>query len=144
MFEDRLALHTWSLDTTPLADVLTACRQAGWNGVELRRIDFTRCHEAGMNNDQVLDLVRSSGVKVACVGTEYGLMFAQGAERDRLLDVLDLTARNAVALGCDLVMIAPGQNSGTVETAVANFRAAGAVVARHGVRLALEFNSQHD
>lgn len=144
MFEDKLALHTWSLDTTPLAGVLAACREAGWNGVELRRIDFVRCHDAGMDNAQVLDLVRSSGVNVACVGTEYGLMFAQGAERDRLLDVLDLTARNAVALGCDLVMIAPGQNSGTVETAVANFRAAGDVVARHGVRLALEFNSQHD
>ena len=143
MFEDRLALHTWSLDTTPLAEALAACKQGGWNGVELRRIDFTRCHEAGLDNAQVLALVRSSGVTVACVGTEYGLMFAHGAERDRLLDVLDLTARNAVALGCDLVMIAPGQNEGSLETAVGNFRAAGEVVKRHGVRLALEFNSQH-
>jgi sugar phosphate isomerase/epimerase len=144
VFEDRLALHTWSLDTTPLAAALDACRQAGWNGVELRRIDFTRCHDAGLDNAQVLDLVRASGLAVACVGTEYGLMFAQGTERDRLLDVLDLTCRNAVALGCALVMIAPGQNSGSLETAVANFRAAGEVVKRHGVRLALEFNSQHD
>ena len=143
MFEDRLALHTWTLDTTPLAQALAACKQAGWNGAELRRIDFTRCHEAGLDNAQVLDLVRASGVEVACVGTEYGLMFAQGGERERLLDVLDLTCRNARALGCDLVMIAPGQNSGTIETAVANFRAAGEVVKRHGVRLALEFNSQH-
>ena len=143
MFEDRLALHTWSLDTTPLAEALAACEQGGWNGVELRRIDFTRCHEAGLDNAQVLALVRSSGVTVACVGTEYGLMFAHGAERDRLLDVLDLTARNAVALGCDLVMIAPGQNESSLETAVGNFRAAGEVVKRHGVRLALEFNSQH-
>lgn len=143
MFDDRLALHTWSLDTTPFAQALEACKQAGWNGAELRRIDFTRCHEAGLDNAQVLDLVRASGAKVACIGTEYGLMFAQGAERDRLLDVLDLTCRNARALDCELVMIAPGQNSGTIETAVENFRAAGDVVKRHGVRLALEFNSQH-
>jgi sugar phosphate isomerase/epimerase len=143
MFDDRLALHTWSLDTTPLAQTLAACKQAGWNGVELRRIDFVRCHEAGLDNTQVLDLVRSSGLEVACVGTEYGLMFAQGAERDRLLEMLDLTCRNACALGCELVMIAPGQNSGTLDTAAANFRAAGEVVKRHGVRLALEFNSQH-
>ncbi len=143
MFENRLALHTWSLDTTPLVDALAACKQAGWNGIELRRIDFTRCHDEGRDNAQVLDLVRASGVEVACVGTEYGLIFAQGGERDRLLDVLDLTCRNAVALKCDLVMIAPGQNDGPIATAVANFRAGGEVAQRHGVRLALEFNSQH-
>ncbi|MPZ44632.1 MAG: TIM barrel protein [Betaproteobacteria bacterium] len=143
MFEDRLALHTWSLDTTPLTGALAACKQAGWNGVELRRIDFVRCQEAGLDNAQVLELVRASGLEVACIGTEYGLMFAEGGERDRLLEMLNLTCRNARALGCELVMIAPGQNSGTLETAVANFRAAGEVVERHGVRLALEFNSQH-
>lgn len=143
MFEDRLALHTWSLDTTSLAEVLSAVKEAGWNGVELRRIDFVRCHDAGLDNEQVLSLVRNSKLKVACVGTEYGLIFAQGAERDRLLDVLDLTCRNAVALGCDLVMIAPGQNEADLDTAVANFRAGGEVAKRHAVRLALEFNSQH-
>jgi sugar phosphate isomerase/epimerase len=143
VFEGRLALHTWSLDTTPLAQTLVACKQAGWNAIELRRIDFVRCQEAGLDNAQVLDLVRASGLEVACVGTEYGLLFAAGGERDRLLDMLDLTCRNARALDCELVMIAPGQNSGTLETAAANFRAAGEVVKRHGVRLALEFNSQH-
>jgi sugar phosphate isomerase/epimerase len=143
MFEDRLALHTWSLDTTPLAEVLSAVAGAGWNGVELRRVDFVRSHEAGLDNEQVLAVVRASKLKVACIGTEYGLIFAQGAERDRLLDVLDLTCRNAVALGCDLVMIAPGQNEADLDTAVANFRAGGEVAKRHAVRLALEFNSQH-
>jgi sugar phosphate isomerase/epimerase len=143
MFDGRLALHTWSLDTTPLAQALTAIAQAGWNGVELRRSDFTACHEAGLDNERVLDLVRASGLEVACIGTEYGLIFAQGAERERLLDVLDLTCRNAVALGCDLVMTAPGQNEGDLDTAVANFRAGGEVARRHGVRFALEFNSQH-
>src|SRR5262245_11093872 len=123
---NRLALHTWTLDTTPLAGVLKAAKQAGWNAIELRRVDFTRCFEAGMTNAQVLDLVRASGLKTACVGTEYGLIFANGPERDRLLRVLDETCANAVALGCNLVMIAPGQNPpGTLREGAANFRAGG-------------------
>ncbi|MBI3041654.1 MAG: sugar phosphate isomerase/epimerase [Betaproteobacteria bacterium] len=142
--QDRLALHTWTVDTTPLADALRAAREGGFNAVELRRVDFTRCFDQGMTNDDVLGLVKSSGVKVACVGTEYGVIFAKGEERDRLLQVLDQTCRNAVALGCDLVMIAPGQNPpGSLAEGAANYRAAGEVAKKHGVRLALEFNSQH-
>jgi sugar phosphate isomerase/epimerase len=141
---DRLALHTWTLDTTPLADVLRAAKGGGWNAVELRRIDFTRCFDAGMSNAQVLDLVRASGLKVACVGTEYGLIFAKGEEKKRLLKVLDETCANAVALACNLVMIAPGQNPpGTLREGAANFRDGGEIAKAHGVRLALEFNSQH-
>jgi len=143
--QNRLALHTWTLDTTPLADALGAAKRAGWDAVELRRIDFTRCFEKGMTNAQVLDLVRVRGIKVACIGTEYGLIFAKGEERSRLLKVLDETCANAVALGCDLVMIAPGMNpSGTARDAAANFRAGGEIAKKHGVRFALEFNSQHD
>jgi 2-keto-myo-inositol isomerase len=142
--QNRLALHTWSLDTTPLAEALRAAKKGGWNAIELRRIDFTRCFETGMNNAQVLDLVRESGLKVACVGTEYGLIYAKGEERSRLLKVLEETCANAVALGCDLIMTSPGQNPpGTVREAAANFRAGGEIAKRHGVRFALEFNSQH-
>lgn len=142
--QDRLALHTWTLDTTPLAEVLRAAKAAGWNAVELRRLDFTRCFEKGMTNAQVLDLVRASGLKVACIGTEYGLIFARGDDKKRLLKALDETCANAVALGCDLVMIAPGPNTGTVHDAAANFKDSGEIAKAHGVRLALEFNSQHD
>jgi 2-keto-myo-inositol isomerase len=142
--QNRLALHTWTLDTTPLAKALDAVKKAGWNAVELRRVDFQRCFETGMTNAQVLDLVRASGLKAACLGTEYGLIFAKGAERERLLKVLDETCANAVALGCDLVMIAPGQNPpGTLAEAAANFRAGGEIAKKHGVRFALEFNSAH-
>jgi sugar phosphate isomerase/epimerase len=144
MMRDRLALHTWTLDTTPLAEALRAAKRGGWNAVELRRIDFTRCFDAGMSNAQVLDLVRSSGLKVACVGTEYGLIFAKGEEKKRLLKVLDETCADAVALGCDLVMIAPGQNPpGTLREGAANFRDGGEIAKAHGVRFALEFNSAH-
>src|ERR1700674_1770830 len=52
----RLALHMWTIDTTPLATALDAAREAGYDAVELRRIDFKRCYEAGMTNAQVLDL----------------------------------------------------------------------------------------
>src|SRR5687767_1396288 len=139
---DRLALHTWTLDTTPLSDALRAAKSAGWNAVELRRIDFTRCFEQGMTNAQVLDLVRASGLEVACIGTEYGLIFAQGEERSRLLKALEETCANARALGCDLVMVAPGQNPpGTLREAAANFRAGGDIAKAHGARFALEFNS---
>jgi sugar phosphate isomerase/epimerase len=142
--QNRLALHTWTLDTTPLAGALQAAKAAGWNAIELRRVDFTRSFEAGMSNAQVLDLVRASGLKVACVGTEYGLIFAKGDEKKRLLAVLEETCANAVALGCKLVMIAPGQNPpGTLREAAANYRDAGDVAKAHGVRLALEFNSAH-
>jgi sugar phosphate isomerase/epimerase len=140
----RLALHTWSLDTTPLAETLGAARAGRWNAVELRRVDFTRCFEAGMTNEQVIALVRESGLQVAVIGTEYGLIFGKGEERRRLLGVLEETCRNAVALGCPMIMIAPGQNSGTLREAAVNFRAAGEVVAAHGLRIALEFNSVHD
>ncbi len=140
----RLALHTWSVDTTPLGDALTAARASGFDAVELRRIDFTRCHDAGLGNEQVLDLVKASGMTVAVLGTEYGLLFADGAERRRLFDVLELTCRNAVALGCPMIMTAPGQNAGTLEQAGLSLREAAQVAEAHGLRLALEFNSRHD
>ena len=144
MLLPRIALHTWTIDTTPLDEALAAAREAGYDGVELRRIDFTRCYDKGMSNADVLDIVRSSGIPLGVLGTEYGLIFAEGDERKRLLDVLDQTCANAVALDCGMIMIAPGQNTGTMASAAANLRAAGDVVKSHGLRLALEFNSQHD
>jgi 2-keto-myo-inositol isomerase len=54
----RLALHTWTIDTTPLGLALEAIRQGGYDAAELRRTDFKRCYEAGMTNDEVLDMIR--------------------------------------------------------------------------------------
>lgn len=139
----RLALHTWTIDTTPLPEALAAIRASGWDGAELRYVDFERCRAQGMDNDAILHLIKTSGVSVGVLGAEYGLIFAEGAERDRLLASLELTCRNAVALGCPMVMIAPGQNTGTPQTAAANLRLAAQTAARHGLRFALEFNSQH-
>jgi sugar phosphate isomerase/epimerase len=140
---ERLALHLWTVDSTPLAQALPAIRRAGWEAVELRWVDFERARAAGLSDEATVALVRASGLHTATIGAEYGLIYAQGAERDRLLASLERTCANAVALGCGLVMIAPGPNDGTLETAAANFRAGGEIAARHGLRFALEFNSAH-
>ena len=141
---ERLALHTWSLDTTPLAQALDAAREGGFNAVELRRLDFMRCFEKGMSNEEVLALVRDSGMTVAVLGTESGLVFAKGEESRRLFSVLEETCRNAAALGCPMIMLAPGAGSGTIQEAAANFRSAGELVAQHRLSIALEFASAHD
>src|SRR3974377_1122395 len=122
----RLALHMWTIDTTPLATALDAAREAGYDAVELRRIDFKRCYEAGMSNAQVLDLVRKSGITVGVLGVEYGWLFATGEESKRIFGVFRESCANAVALGCDMLMSAPGPFTGPGGGATANPRAAGA------------------
>lgn len=144
MLEDRIGLHTWTLDTTPLADVLQVAREAGYAAVELRFIDYRRALEAGLDRAAYLDLVRSSGMKVGVMGVENGLIFSRDEERERLLASLETSCANALELGCDTLMISPGRNAPTsLEEAVANFRRGGEVARSHGLKLALEFNSRH-
>src|SRR5712691_25928 len=140
----RLALHMWTIDTTPLAAALAAARQAGYDAVELRRIDFKRCYEAGMENAAVLDLIRKAAIPVGVLGVEYGWLFATGEESRRLFKVFRESCENAVALGCGMLMSAPGQISGPITDAARYLREAGDIAAEYGLRLAIEFNSQHD
>ena len=140
----RLALHMWTIDTTPLATALAAAKQGGFDAVELRRTDFKRCYEAGMSNAQVLDLVRKSGIPVGVLGVEYGWLFATGAESDRLFKDFRESCENAVALGCDTLMSAPGQVQGPISDAIRYLKLAGDIAAEHGLKLGIEFNSQHD
>ena len=86
--EDRIGLHTWTVDTTPLADVLRAAREAGYAAVELRYLDYKRCIDAGLTRDQYLDLVRSSGMKVAVMGIENGIIFVRRRRAGALTRVL--------------------------------------------------------
>jgi sugar phosphate isomerase/epimerase len=139
-----LALHTWTLDTTPLADALRATRTAGWDGVELRRIDFARAAEKGQTAAHVLTLVKASGLRVACVGVELGWMFADGDERRKLMQAFDESCRWAVELGCQTVMSATDRGRGDLARAAANMREAAGIAASHRVKLAVEFNSQAD
>jgi sugar phosphate isomerase/epimerase len=138
----RLALHTWSLDTTALPDAIAAARGAGWDGVELRRLDWTRAREAGHDAGWIAATVRAAGLPVACVGVEPGWMWADGGERARLLAVFDEQCARAAALGCDTVMSPVDKTRGDPARAAASVREVGDIAARHGVRLAVEFNSQ--
>jgi 2-keto-myo-inositol isomerase len=140
----RFALHTWTLDTTPLPAAIAAARTAGYDAMELRWTDFKRCTERGMANEDILGLVRAGGLPVGVLGVEYGWLFAQGGESRRLFDVFRLSCRNAASLGCAMLMSAPGPNSGPLADAIANLRAGADIAAEHGLRLAIEFNSQHD
>ncbi len=140
----RLALHMWTIDTTPLAIALDAARVAGYDAVELRRTDFKRCFDAGMTNAQVLDLIGKSGIPVGVLGVEYGWLFATGDESKRLFAVFRESCENAVALGCAMLMSAPGPVSGPIKDAIGYLRRAGDIAAEYGLRLAIEFNSQHD
>ena len=143
--QDRLSLHAWTLETTPLDALLRIARETGWNAVELRHVDFTRASDAGMSNDEVLSLIRESGMKVSILGVKYGWIFAQGEERRRLFDEFAATCANAVALGCDLLMSAPGPMAeGTISEAAASLREAGDVARAYGLRLAIEFSSVHN
>ena len=137
----RLALHTWTLDTTPLSSVLRIARDVGWTAIELRRIDFARAAAAGTQPEVVLAEVKASGLPVACVGVELGWMGATGDERRRLLSVFDESCRWATTLGCSTVMSPVDKGAGDAERAVASIREVGDIAARHGVRLALEFNA---
>jgi sugar phosphate isomerase/epimerase len=142
MTGNPLALHTWTLDTTPLAQVLAIACRTGWDAVELRRLDFLRAREAGRTDQETLALVHASGLPVACVGAERGWMFAEGAEQTRLLDVFAESCRWAVALGCRTVMSPVDFATGSLGQAAARVREVGEVAAAHGVRLALEHQSQ--
>lgn len=142
-FSRRLALHTWTLESTPFPEVLQVARAAGWNAVEIRRSDVMQAYKAGHGRDEVIAMIRESGIPVAVTGTEYGLLFAAGAERERLLTVLDETCAIAKAVGCDMIMTATGQAAGSLDTAVVNMRAAAGVVAGHGLRIAYEYSSAH-
>jgi 2-keto-myo-inositol isomerase len=140
----RLALHMWTLDTTPLATALDAAKQGGFDAVELRRTDFKRCFDAGMSNAQVLDLIRAAGIPVGVLGVEYGWLFASGEESLRLFKVFRESCENAEALGCKMLMSAPGQVVGPIPRAIEYLKKAGDIAGEYDLKLAIEYNSQHD
>src|SRR3974390_2629341 len=95
----RLALHMWTIDTTPLATALDAARSGGFDAVEPRRTDFNPRCDAGMSNQQVLDLIHNSGIPVGVLGVEYGWLFASGDESKRLFEGVRPSCENAGGVG---------------------------------------------
>lgn len=138
-----IALHLWTVDTTPLEAALAAAKSGGFDAVELRRVDFKRCQERGLSDDSILDIVRGSGLKVAAVGAEYGWAFAARADRERLFSSMEEACEKAVALDCATVMSGIGAGDASIDEAVANVSRAGEMVAGYGLRLALEYQFQH-
>lgn len=138
-----LALHTWTVDTTPLEGALAAAKSAGFDAVELRRVDFKRCEERGLSNAAILDLVRASGLAVSAVGVEYGWIFAAPQDKERLFVSFREACENAVALGCGVAMSAIGPGTASLDEAVVNIARAGEIAAGFGLRLALEYQFQH-
>jgi 2-keto-myo-inositol isomerase len=144
LLHNRIALHTWTLDTTALADALRIAREAGYNGVELRHVDFLRGQKAGMSEAAMEKLVRDAGIKVAVIGTEGGVLFDTGDELKRKLDTLRYICHKCKALDCDVIMVAPGQGTPDgMGPAKANFKTCAEICGEHGIRLGLEFNSRH-
>jgi 2-keto-myo-inositol isomerase len=137
-----LALHTWTLDSTPLPKVLEIVRTTGWDAIELRRIDFERAASQGQTEAQVVELVRGSGLAVSAVGVTAGWMFADSAERPELLKTFERSCAAAVALGCSVVMSPVDRGTGDPRQAATSVRQVSEIAARYGVRVALEFNSQ--
>jgi 2-keto-myo-inositol isomerase len=132
-----LALHTWTVDSTPLESALAAAKTGGFDAVELRRVDF-------MRHSNTLDLVKKSGLPVACVGVEPGWIFSsKGDEQERLFGVFRESCQAAVALDCPTLMSAIGPGTASLDEAVASIRRAGAVAAEFKLRLALEYQFQH-
>ena len=132
-----IALHTWTVDTTPLEAALAAAKAGGCDAVELRRLDFMRTPGA-------IEIVKKSGLPVACVGVEPGWIFSsKGEEQERLFGVFRESCQAAVALGCPTMMSAMGPGSASLDEAVANMRRGGAIAAEFGVKLAVEYQFQH-
>jgi 2-keto-myo-inositol isomerase len=132
-----LALHTWTVDTTPLEPALAAAKAGGFDAVELRRVDFVR-------HPNALDLVKKSGLPAACVGVEPGWIFSSmGEEQERLFGVFRESCQAAVALDCPTLMSAIGPGTASLDEVVANLRRAGAIAAEFKLRLAVEYQFQH-
>ena len=140
----RLALHTWTIDTTPLETALAAARDGGFDAVELRRIDFKRCYEQGMPNGQVLDIVRAAESRSArwaanTAGCSPRATRARGCStcwRRPARTRSRSTARRSCAR--------PARMSATPQDAIENLKRGADICGKYGLTLAIEFNSQHD
>jgi len=138
----RLALHTWTLLGTPLADILRIAQATAWDGIEISGRHIAPNHPTALPGPEIERVVKASGLPLACISVEPGWLWADGDDRRRLLDTFDERCRIAAALGADTVMSPVDQARGDVKRAQASVREVGDIAARHGVRLAVEFNSQ--
>ena len=74
---------------------------------------------------------RRAAFPVGVLGVEYGWLFATGEESKRLFKVFRESCENAVALGCDMLMSAPGQVQGPIKDAIKYLKEAGDIAAEY-------------
>jgi sugar phosphate isomerase/epimerase len=136
----KLALHMGTIDRAPLHVGLRVARETGWDGIELRLVDFLRAIEAGASIDDLLAQVRSSSLPVTAIGVERGWLYAEGAERQRLLGTIEKVCGWTVAVGAPIVMSPVDPEPGDLDRAAASVREVGEILAAHGKTMALELN----
>jgi 4-hydroxyphenylpyruvate dioxygenase len=136
----KLALHTGSLGTLRLDEALKVARETGWDGIELRYVDFTRMQEAGTSIEESLALVKASGLPVTAVGAERGWLYATGEKRAHILGIISEVCRWADELGAPIIMSGCDAEQGDLNQAAASVREVGDLVAKHGKTVALELN----
>jgi 2-keto-myo-inositol isomerase len=134
----RFALHSWTLDSTPLPEVLRIARETGWDALELRAVDFERAAEAGQSEEAVIEMVRACGLPVAAMGSRLGWMYADGDELRELLGIFASSCRRAAAMGSTVVQCPVDFASGDIRRAAERVREIGDMAAAHGLRVALE------
>ena len=61
----KLALHTGTIRMSQSTSCCEVARETGWDAVELRYLDFERAMEAGRSIEDILALVKASGLPVS-------------------------------------------------------------------------------
>ena len=140
----RLALHMWTIDTTPLKTALDAAKQGGFDAVELRRTDFKRCfrrrHEqrrGARPHPRRRHSRRRAGCRIwlAVRHRRRERAAVQGVPRV-------LRERRGARLRHADERAGPGQRP--IPQAIEYLRRAGDIAGEYGLKLAIEYNSQHD
>ncbi|MGE3267452.1 MAG: sugar phosphate isomerase/epimerase family protein [Chloroflexota bacterium] len=136
----RLALHTGSLGSLPLATALQVAKETGWDGVELRHLDFAQAMANGTPISELLALVKASGLPVSAVGVERGWIYSEGEARQRFLESIRAVCQWADTLKAPIIMSPMDPNPGDLSRAAASIREVGDIVASYGKTMALELN----
>lgn len=139
-----ISLHCWTLDTTPFDLVLEAARTAGYGGIEMRPKDFGRGDidtSDVMSADDIIKLVRDSGLAVSSLAAARGWMFAEGDRLRSIMAQMHWACEHAVRLGTDLIISPVDPGVGDVAKAIDRTGEIGELVAQHGLRIAIQMNS---
>src|SRR3954447_19126592 len=131
----KLSLHLGTIERAPIGVALQVARETGWDGVELRHVDFARALDGGARIGEILAQVQASGLPVTAVGVERGWLYSTGEEQQRLFATIDKVAKWTVELDAPIVMSPVDPNPGDLAQAAASVRQAGDIVAAQGKRM---------